>query len=133
MRFTGTVSTRAFLLALRAKGYKPRVIVTDLRKEYGPAIEEVFPDARHHECIFHAPQWAHRQLKDIYGANYAETYPQAVALKEKIDGIFQAKTRRTAEKRYTKVIALRQDHVTQQPKVASVFDTLERHWPKLVK
>ena len=31
-------STRAFLLALKAKGYRPKVIVTDLRSEYGPAI-----------------------------------------------------------------------------------------------
>jgi transposase-like protein len=76
-------STRAFLLALRAKGYQPRVIVTDLRREYGPAIQEVFPHARHHECIFHAMQWMHRQLKEIYGSGYAETHPEAVKLKEK--------------------------------------------------
>jgi DNA-directed RNA polymerase subunit RPC12/RpoP len=125
-------STRAFLLALKAKGYTPKVIVTDLRSEYGPAIAQVFPHARHHECIFHALQWAHRQLKDAYGTDYAKTRPDVVRLKEQIDAIFQAKTRRTAEKRYCKVLALRQQYVLSNPTVGSVFDSLDRHWPTLV-
>ncbi len=125
-------STRSFLLALRAKGYKPRVIVTDLRQEYGPAIKEVFPQATHHECIFHALQWAHRQIKDIYGKKYNDLIPEAVMLKEKIDGIFQTKTKRTAEKRYMQVMELREEYVTQTPDAASIFGSLERHWPKLV-
>jgi len=124
-------STRAFLLALKAKGYKPRVIVTDLRREYGPAIREVFSHARHHECIFHAMQWMHRQLKDVYGPGYAETYPETVVLREKVDAIFRVKTRRTAGKRYAKVMDLRGDYAAQRPEVASVFDTLKRHWPTL--
>ena len=49
-------SAHAFLLALRAKGYHPRVIVTDLRVDYGPLIAQVFPEAQHHQCIFHALQ-----------------------------------------------------------------------------
>jgi DNA-directed RNA polymerase subunit RPC12/RpoP len=124
-------STRAFLLALKAKGYQPKVIVTDLRSEYGPAIAEVFDRARHHECIFHALQWAHRQLKDTYGADYAKTRPDVVQLKEQIDAIFQAKTQRTAEKRYHKVMAVREQYVTQTPAVDSLFASLERHWPTL--
>jgi hypothetical protein len=124
-------STRAFLLALKAKGYQPKVIVTDLRSEYGPAIAEVFDQARHHECIFHALQWAHRQLKDTYGADYAKTRPDVVQLKEQIDAIFQAKTRRTAEKRYHKVMALREQYVAQTSAVDGVFASLERHWPTL--
>jgi hypothetical protein len=124
-------STRAFLLALKAKGYRPKVIVTDLRAEYGAAIAEVFDQARHHECIFHALQWAHRQLKDTYGADYAKTRSDVVQLKEQIDAIFQAKTRRTAEKRYHKVMALREQYVAQAPAVDSVFGSLERHWPTL--
>jgi len=124
-------STRAFLLALKAKGYSPKVIVTDLRSEYGPAIAQVFDQARHHECIFHALQWTHRQLKDTYGADYAQTHPEGVQLKEQIDAIFQARTRRTAEKRYHKVMALREHHVALMPTVDSVFNSLQRHWPTL--
>lgn len=42
------VSARAFLLELKAKGYTPRAIVTDLRQEYAEPIAQVFPKARHH-------------------------------------------------------------------------------------
>ena len=35
-------SAAAFLLALRAKGYHPQVIVTDLRQDHGPVIAQVF-------------------------------------------------------------------------------------------
>jgi transposase-like protein len=126
------VSTRAFLLALRAKGYRPRVLVTDLRKEYAPAIQEIFSDARHHECIFHAMQWLHRQLKEVYGPQYTEPHPEVVELKEKMDAMFQVKTRRTAQKRYRAVMALREEYIDLQPEVVCIFDTLERHWPTLV-
>jgi transposase-like protein len=125
-------STRAFLLALRAKGYQPRVVVTDLRKEYGPAIQTVFSQARHHECIFHALQWSHRQFKEVYGRDYATTDPEALALREQIDAILAVKTRRTAQKRYAQVMALRKQYVTAQPEAACIFNTLERHWPTLV-
>ena len=125
-------STCAFLLALKAKGYRPRVIVTDLRKEYGPAIEEIFSDARHHECIFHAMQWLHGQLKEVYGPHYAETHPEAVELKGKVDALFQVKTCRTAQKRYTAVMTLQEAYVAQQPEAACIFETLQRHWPTLV-
>lgn len=131
-QYNTAASTRTFLLALRAKGYRPQVIVTDLRQEYGPALADIFPEARHHECIFHALQWTHRQLKDVYGADYAQTWPEAVSLKEKIDAIFQAKTKRTAQKRYEAVMAWRDPYTARKPEVASVFDTLARHWPKLV-
>jgi len=33
----------AFLLALRAKGYHPQAIVTDLRQDYGPVIAQSLP------------------------------------------------------------------------------------------
>ena len=125
-------STRAFLLALKAKGYKPKVIVTDLRSEYGPAIAQVFAHARHHECIFHALQWAHRQLKDAYGTHYAKTRPDVVRLRKQIDAIFQARTSRTAEKRYLAVMALRNQYAASTPAVSSLFDSLQRHWPTLV-
>ncbi len=60
-------SAQAFLLALRAKGYHPQVLVTDLRQDYGPLIAQVFPQAVHHECIFHALQNAQKHIKDAYG------------------------------------------------------------------
>jgi transposase-like protein len=65
-----------FLLALRAKGYQPRIVVTDLRRDYGPDIARVFPKAVHHECIFHALKDISTHCRQTYGTNYAEKHPQ---------------------------------------------------------
>ena len=102
---TRTVPT-AFLLALRAKGYHPQVIVTDLRQDYGPVIAQVFPQAVHHECIFHALQQAQKHVKDVYGPDYAAQHPEAEQLKQQIYAIFDADTLALATERYTAVLAL---------------------------
>ena len=122
----------AFLMALRVKGYHPRVLVTDLRRDYGNDIAHVFPEAVHHECIFHALKDVSRSCHDIYGKNYAETHPEVEQLRQAIQHIFAAKTKRTAEKRYAAVVALREQYVQDEPQAAAIFDFLERHWPTLV-
>jgi transposase-like protein len=121
-----------FLLALRAKGYHPRVVVTDLRRDYGNDIARVFPQAKHHECIFHALKDISTSLRDIYGKDYAQTHPEVEQLRSDIQRIFAAKTKRTAQKRYAQVMAQRQDFVSVTPQAASIFDFLERHQAKLV-
>jgi transposase-like protein len=125
-------SAKAFLLTLRAKGYHPRVIVTDMRVDYRDVVVTVFPQAIHHECIFHALQEVHKRFKQTYGSDYAEHYPEVNALKEDIDHIFDACTKRTAQRRYDQVLAQRQTFVAQMPDAAFIFDFLERHWPYLV-
>jgi transposase-like protein len=125
-------SARVFLLALRAKGYQPRVIVTDLRRDYGEVVAQAFPKAQHHECIFHALQNVHKHIREVYGSDYRETHPEAVGLVQAIDHIFAAKTKRTAHKRYQKVLALRQQYVTAEPQSQVVFAFLECHWPCLI-
>ncbi len=125
-------SARAFLQALRAKGYHPRVIVTDLRPDYQNVIAHVFPDAIHHECIFHALQDIHDLLKEAYGSRYAEEQPHVAALKNDINHIFDARTKRTAERRYKYVLAQREAFVSHTPSAAAVFDFLERHWLTMV-
>jgi transposase-like protein len=125
-------SAKAFLLALRAKGYHPRVVVTDLRVDYGPLVACVFPKATYHECIFHALQDAHKHIKEVYGTEYAETHPEVETLRKEIDHIFDARTKRTAQHRYEQVLAQREIFVAQTPKAKAIFEFLERHWPKLV-
>jgi transposase-like protein len=122
----------AFLMALRAKGYHPRVLVSDLRRDYGNDIARVFPQAEHHECIFHALRDVSDYCREIYGKNYAETHPQVEALRQDIQRIFAAQTKRTAHKRYLQVMQRRQDFVRETPQASAIFDFLERHWPKLV-
>jgi transposase-like protein len=128
----GSDAARAFLLALKTKGYHPQVIVTDLNQDYSAVIAVVFPQAEHHECVFHALQAWHRQLCQVYGKDYREQHPEALALQDQIDRIFQAKTKRTAQRRYDRVLALQEAYVSQTPALAAVFASLERHWPTLV-
>jgi transposase-like protein len=125
-------SAKAFLLALRAKGYHPRVIVTDMRVDYSGLVAQVFPKAVHHECIFHALQEVHKRIKEVYGTDYAEIHPEVVALREEIDHIFHARTKRTAQRRYEKVLAQQDTFVAQTPEAKAIFAFLERHWPRLV-
>ncbi len=125
-------SAKAFLLALRAKGYYPRVVVTDLRVDYGPLVACVFPKATYHECIFHALQDAHKHIKEVYGTDYPETHPNVETLRKEVDHIFDARTKRTAQRRYEKVLAQRESFVAQTPDATAIFEFLERHWPKLI-
>lgn len=131
-RHRNKASSHAFLLALRAKGYRPRVIVTDLWPEYAPLLAHVFPGTLHHYCIFHALQAVQRHIKKVYGPDYRKTHPQAVALKQAIYHIFEVRTRRTARKRYLALLDQRQAYVTQTPEAEAIFLFLERHWPNLV-
>jgi len=128
----GKDSARTFLLELRAKGYHPRVIVTDMNQDYTEPLAQVFPNAMHHECVFHALQFWHRQFKDAFGRDYAQTHPDIFKLRQQMDHIFQAKTRRTVEKRYAELIGQREQLVQAEPRLQPVFDSLARHYPNLV-
>lgn len=130
--YNGKKEARAFLQALKAKGYRPQVILTDMNQDYSEPIATVFPDATHHECVFHALQWAQRLIKDVYGNDYATDYPEAVALKKKLYKIFDAKSKKTVDKRYREVMALQEQYTAQLPDSQRIFDFLERHYPKLV-
>jgi transposase-like protein len=125
-------SAHAFLLALRAKGYHPRVVVTDLRRDYGPVIAEVFPKARHHECLFHAEQEIGRYLRKTWGRDYAEQQPEAEALRAAVVHIFQARTKRTAQKRYLALLEDKENYLQRAPPLQWVFAFMDQHWPYLV-
>jgi len=125
-------SAQAFLWALRAKGYHPHVVVTDLRRDFGPLIAQVFPQAQHHQCLFHAEQEISHYLWETLGRNYGEQHPEAAQLREAIVQIFQAQTKRTAQKRYQALRSWQEDYVQREPALQWVFDFLERHWPYLV-
>ncbi len=121
----------AFLMALRAKGYHPRVMISDLRRDYGGDIARVFPQAVHHVCIFHALRDVSDYCRTIYGKDYAETHPEVEELRQDIRRIFAAKTKRTALKRYAQVMERRTDFVREMPQATAIFDFLEHHWPEL--
>ena len=127
-------SAQAFLLALRAKGYHPRVVVTDLRRDYGKAIAPVFPRARHHECLFHALQHISKLFEDIYGnpeEGQGGVEPPPQRLKKDITRIFAAKSKRTAQKRLKQVMQKRGAYVAATPEAEAIFFFLQTHWLKL--
>jgi len=130
--YNGKNEARAFLQALKAKGYQPQVIITDMNQDYDEPVRVVFPKATHHECVFHALQWAQRRIKEVYGSDYAHTHPEAVDLKDKIYRIFKAKSKKTVRKRYQEVMALQEEHIARTPEAKCIFGFLKRHYPKLV-
>jgi transposase-like protein/DNA-directed RNA polymerase subunit RPC12/RpoP len=125
-------SAHAFLLALRVKGYHPRVVVTDLRQDYGPLIAQVFPQARHHECLFHAEQQIGRYLHKTWGRDYAQRQPAAEQMRQAVVRLLQARTKRTIQKRYRALLDQHDEYVQQAPALQWVFDFLDQHWPYLV-
>lgn len=86
----------------------------------------------HHECIFHAEQQIQKHLQEAYGRHYDQTHPEVVALREAIQQIFQAHTKRTAQRRYEQVLAQRPQWVAHNPQADAAFAFLEHHWPRLV-
>jgi len=50
-------SVRAFLVAVRARGIRPKAVVTDMLGAYDEAIRETFgKPVVHHFCLFHYPE-----------------------------------------------------------------------------
>jgi transposase-like protein len=125
-------AARLILLELKAKGIRPCVVVTDLDPAYGRVLPKVFPSAIHHECIFHALQQSFTHLAQVYGPHYLEKVPESVPLHEAIAQLFNAQTQKTVRKRFADLLVMRETYVTQTPAIACVFDSLERHFPKLV-
>jgi hypothetical protein len=122
------------LLELKAKGISPRVVVSDLDPAYGRMLPLVFPNAVHHECTrsVHALQFWSSQMTKVYGRYYREKMPEVVPLDDALTNLFNAQTQKTVRKRYGALMALREKYVTQTPAIATVFDSVERHFPKLV-
>jgi transposase-like protein len=128
----GQASARTFLLELRTKGYHPQVIVTDLCADYAVPLAAVFPDAEHHECLFHALQAWHRQFRQIYGSDYTQTAPDIFALRQRLDAVFRVKTRRTVQKRYAQWQAECAQHLQQDSRLQPIVDSVARHFPLIV-
>ena len=125
-------SAHAFLLTLRTKGYHPRVVVTDLRRDYGAVIAHLFPQAQHHQCLFHAEQDISRYLRKTLGRDYAERHPEAELLRQAIVHLFQARTQRIVRRRYQTLLNRRQEYIQCEPSLEWIFEFLELHWPYLI-
>jgi len=71
-------SAEIFLRQLKTMGYAPEVIVTDQMNGYGRAVRQVFPEARHRECLLHAERNARKAIFDTVGSRDDPRYEQLV-------------------------------------------------------
>jgi len=55
---------RRFLLALKGHGFLPEVVITDGSNIYPPALAEVWPEASHQLCVFHALKGVNEKVLD---------------------------------------------------------------------
>jgi transposase-like protein len=124
-------SVRAFLAALRAKGIRPKVAVTDMLGAYSNAIIDTFgPGVKHHFCLFHHLQAVRQRLREKCGADWKEQ-PLLRRLVALVDDIYDCRDRRTARKRLAKVLALRQELEAKHPEAVPVLDTIDNRFPKV--
>lgn len=86
-------AVRLFLLELKPKGIRPRVVVSDLDPAYGRMVPRVFPQAVHHECIFPAVQNALSQMTQVYGRYYLKI-PETAPLHDAITQLFHPRRKR---------------------------------------
>lgn len=112
-------------------------MVTDLRQDYGPTIAQVFPNAEHQECIFHALQNVQQYIKDVYGVNYAQEHPEAEKLNRQIYQIFDTRSPSEAQQRYQSVLTLKEPaYLPGSPRICIHLRLLgtplakvgQRHW-----
>lgn len=123
---------RLLLLTLKAKGIRPRVVVSDLDPAYGRILPLVFPQTVQHECLFHAIQHALNQMTQVCGRYYLGKVPETAPLHKAITHLLHAPTQKTVRQRFAALMEMRSTYVTRTPAIACVFDSLERHFPKLV-
>jgi transposase-like protein len=122
-------SVRAFLAAVRAKGIRPRAVVTDMLAAYGNAIRDTFgPAVVHHYCLFHHLQAIRHRLREKCGKDWNKQ-PLLRRLVEQIDNIYKCRDRRTAKRRLKKVLALRDQIERDHPEAVAVLDTVEQRFP----
>lgn len=122
---------RAFLDAVRAKGIRPKVVVTDMWASYEKAIEQVFGKrVVHHFCLFHHLQSVRRHLREQCGKNWKDQ-PLLMQLALQIERIYDCRTSRTAKKRLEEVLALRGKLEVAHPEVLPLLNLLEKRFPKV--
>lgn len=120
---------RVFLAAVRAKGIRPRAVVTDMLASYENIIRETFGErVVHHYCLFHHLQAVRHRLRDKCGNNW-KSKPLLRELVQKVDRIYKCKDRRTAKRRLARVVAMRDKLARRHPEALSVLGIIQERFP----
>lgn len=117
---------RTFLYQLKALGFRPESIITDLLMGYETVVKEVFPDCLYLQCVLHAGRDAKRIVRTALSAEEDEEWKNR--LTKRIRTLFKSKTIKQVKKRYFKIMKLSE----QAPdSVSGVFKMLAKYYPKL--
>ncbi|MEE9502036.1 MAG: DDE-type integrase/transposase/recombinase [Candidatus Aminicenantaceae bacterium] len=117
---------RTFLYQLKALGFRPESITTDLLMGYESVVKEVFPDCLYLQCVLHAGRDAKRIVRKALPAEEDEEWKER--LTKRIRTLFKSKNIKQVKKRYFKIMQLRE----QAPdSVSGVFNMLQKYYPKL--
>jgi len=117
---------KTFLYQLKALGFRPVSITTDLLHSYETAVAEVFPDAIYQQCVLHAGRDARRVVRLALTDEKDREWRQK--LTQRISNLFKSTKIKQVKKRYFKIMKLQE----KAPDcVASVFKMLHRFYPKL--
>ena len=121
-----SLAIRTFLYMLKAAGFRPRSITTDLLMGYEGVVREVFPDCVYHQCVIHAERDAKRIVRTALPNKADEEWK--LILTRQIRSLFKSTKLKQVKKRYFKIMRLRE----QSPEsVLGVFDMLQKYYPKL--
>lgn len=117
---------KTFLLKLKAFGFRPTIIVTDLLLGNQKIVREVFPGCTYHQCVLHAERDAKRIVRKSLTGEENEGW--RIRLTKCIRNLFKSKKPKQVKKRYFRLIKLRE----QAPAaVQGVFEMVEKYYPKL--
>jgi len=95
---------------------------------YDELIRKVFPQARHHACLFHADQTAVRHIKDYLRAG-GDTHT-AKSVMDELVGVLHADTRELADVRYSQLLK-RLEAFADTPLV-QITRSLEVHYERIM-
>jgi transposase-like protein/transposase len=117
---------KTFLYMLKALGFSPKSVVTDLLMGYETIVKEVFPDCIYHQCVLHAGRDARRIVRISLPNDVEGEWKKR--LTKRIRTLFQSKKIKQVKKRYFKIMKLRD---RAPAAVSGVFDMLQKYYPKL--
>ena len=117
---------KTFLLQVKAMGFRPQSITTDLLLGYEGVVAEVFPDCLYHQCVLHAGRDARRIVRQSLPDDGEEGWK--TRLTRRICTLFASKQLKQVKKRYARFMSLKE----QAPEaVYRVFDMVQKYYPKL--
>jgi len=117
---------KTFLLQVKAMGFRPRSVITDLLLGYETVVGEVFPHSKYSQCVLHAARDARRIVRQSLPEDGEQGWRKR--LTRAIRVLFASTSSTQVKKRYARFMQLKD----RAPKaVQSVFDMVQKYYPKL--